>query len=98
MIPHLSERALILAPVGRDAEIAASMLAEAGLRSQICRDLPALLNGIDHGAGFALVTEEALHNRDLHPLVGWLQDQPEWSDFPFILLTRRGGGMMPTSS
>lgn len=93
MIPHLSERALILAPVGRDAEIAASMLGEAGLRSQICADLSALLSGIDHGAGFALVTEEALHNRDLHPLVGWLQKQPEWSDFPFILLTRRGGGL-----
>ncbi|APL96490.1 response regulator [Sphingobium indicum] len=93
MIPHLSERALILAPIGRDAEIAASMLAEAGLRSHVCRDLPDLLGGIDHGAGFALVTEEALHNRDLHPLVGWLQNQPEWSDFPFILLTRRGGGL-----
>lgn len=93
MIPHLSERALILAPVGRDAEIAASMLGEAGLRSQVCADVPALLGGIDHGAGFALVTEEALHNRDLHSLVGWLQKQPEWSDFPFILLTRRGGGL-----
>jgi len=93
VIPHLSERALILAPVGRDAEIAASMLGEAGLRSQIFADLSALLSGIDHGAGFALVTEEALNNRDLHPLAGWLQKQPEWSDFPFILLTRRGGGL-----
>ncbi|KKW91494.1 MULTISPECIES: hybrid sensor histidine kinase/response regulator [Sphingobium] len=93
MIPHLSERALILAPVGRDAEIAASMLAEAGLRSQICDSLHRLLEGIDHGAGFALVTEEALQNRDLHPLSHWLQNQPEWSDFPFILLTHRGGGL-----
>ena len=93
MIPHLSERALILAPVGRDADIAASVLAEAGLRTQICQDLCALLSGIDNGAGFALVTEEALHNRDLNPLVGWLQNQPKWSDFPFILLIRRGGGL-----
>lgn len=93
MIPHLSERALILAPIGRDADVAASVLAEAGLRTQICADLPALLSGIDNGAGFALVTEEALHNRDLHPLVGWLQNQPKWSDFPFILLIRRGGGL-----
>ena len=93
MIPHLSERALILAPIGRDADVAASVLAEAGLRTQICADLPALLSGIDNGAGFALVTEEALHNRDLHPLVGWLQNQPKCSDFPFILLIRRGGGL-----
>ena len=93
MIPHLSERALILAPTGRDAEIAAAMLAEARLRSLVCQDIPALLSGIDHGAGFALVTEEALHNRDLRSLAQWLQDQPEWSDFPFVLLTRRGGGL-----
>ncbi len=69
------------------------MLAEAGLRSLICRDIPALLSGIDDGAGFAVVTEEALHNRDLHPLAQWLSNQPEWSDFPFVLLTRRGGGL-----
>lgn len=93
MIPHLSERALVLAPIGRDADVAASVLAEAGLRTQICADLPALLSGIDNGAGFALVTEEVLHNRDLNPLVGWLQNQPKWSDFPFILLIRRGGGL-----
>ena len=93
MIPHLSERALILAPIGRDADVAAAVLAEAGLRTQICADLPALLSGIDNGAGFALVTEEVLHNRDLNPLVGWLQNQPKWSDFPFILLIRRGGGL-----
>ena len=27
------------------------------------------------------------------PLNAWLEAQPEWSDFPFILLTRRGGGI-----
>jgi len=93
VIPHLSERALILAPMGRDAEIAATMLDEAGLLTHICADIPALLQGIDHGAGFALVTEEALNNRDLNPLARWLQGQADWSDFPFVLLTRGGGGL-----
>ena len=32
-----SERALILAPLGRDAHIAAAILAEAGLEARICR-------------------------------------------------------------
>ena len=45
------------------------------------------------GAGFALVTEEALQTADLHPLAAWIDAQPEWSDFPFVLLTRRGGGI-----
>ena len=39
------------------------------------------------------MTEEALHTVDLHPLADWIDAQPEWSDFPFVLLTRRGGGI-----
>jgi len=93
LIPHLSERALILAPQGRDAEIAAAMLAEAGLTSLACRSVAHMVEELEAGAGFGLITEEALRTVDLHPLARWLDAQPEWSDFPFILLTRRGGGL-----
>lgn len=93
MIPHLSERALILAPRGRDADIAASMLTEAGIRTQVCDGLPSLVRELAQGAGFALLAEEGLRTADLHPLAAWLQEQPEWSDFPFVLLTQRGGGI-----
>jgi signal transduction histidine kinase/ActR/RegA family two-component response regulator len=93
VIPHLSERGLILAPVGRDAEVASAILADNGVRSVICAGLGRLVPELQAGAGFALVTEEALHTSDLHPLAEWLAGQPEWSDFPFILLTRRGGGL-----
>ena len=93
MIPQLSERALILAPMGRDADVAAAMLADAAIRCMICRSLAELVQQLGAGAGFAVVTEEALHNADLHPLAGWLTDQPGWSDFPFVLLTRREGGI-----
>jgi signal transduction histidine kinase/ActR/RegA family two-component response regulator len=27
------------------------------------------------------------------PLAEWIRAQPEWSDFPFVLLTQRGGGI-----
>ena len=93
MIPHLSERALILAPIGRDAEVAAGMLREAGFASVICRTIEALVTELEAGAGFGLIAEEALRTADLHPLVTWIEAQPEWSDFPFILLTLRGGGI-----
>ncbi|MET0364789.1 MAG: response regulator [Sphingobium sp.] len=93
MIPHLSERALILAPHGRDAEIAAAMLHEAGFLSLACHSVGMFVAELDKGAGFALLTEEALRNADLHALAQWLDQQPEWSDFPFILLTLRGGGL-----
>jgi signal transduction histidine kinase/CheY-like chemotaxis protein len=93
VIPHLSERGLILAPLGRDAQVAADMLAEAGVRSRTCWTLDELVGELRAGAGFALVTEEALHAVDLHPLAEWIGKQSDWSDFPFILLTQRGGGI-----
>ncbi|HEX5006883.1 MAG TPA: PAS domain-containing protein, partial [Hyphomonadaceae bacterium] len=93
MIPHLSERALVLAPLGRDAEIAAGILSEAGIRAIVCAGLPELVANLVSGAGFAIATEEALRTADLHSLAEWLDAQPEWSDFPFILLTQRGGGL-----
>jgi signal transduction histidine kinase len=93
VIPELSERALILAPKGRDAQVAAAMLAEAGIRSVICSSIPDFVDKLERGAGFGIVTEEALLRADLRPLVSWLDAQPEWSDFPFILLTSRGGGL-----
>ena len=91
MIPAFSERALILAPRGRDAEVAAAILAEARLRSHVCPSLDELVRGMEAGAGLAVVTEEYLLQADLHAMANWLAAQPQWSDFPFILLTNRGG-------
>jgi signal transduction histidine kinase/ActR/RegA family two-component response regulator len=69
------------------------MLHEARLRSQIVGDLGELIANLDAGAGFAIVTEEALAGSPLHGLSDWIAGQEEWSDFPFVLLTRRGGGL-----
>ena len=88
-----SETALILAPVGRDAAIAAGMLRESEVPSLICPDLECLLRELSNGVGFVLVTEEALLGRDLRGLSAWINGQPEWSDLPFVVLTRRGGGL-----
>ena len=93
MIPHLSERAVVLAPQGRDAAVACAMLGEAGVRCEIAPGMPAFVALLSAGAGFALITEEALGGPDLQSLVRWIEGQPEWSDFPFILLTQRGGGL-----
>jgi signal transduction histidine kinase/ActR/RegA family two-component response regulator len=84
---------LILAPVGRDAAVAAGMLRESAIPSLICPDLECLIAELPNGVGFVLVTEEALLGRDLRGLCAWIEQQPEWSDLPFILLTQRGGGL-----
>ncbi len=88
-----SERALILAPRGRDGAIASALLREAGIAADICPDIPALMHEIGGGAGVAIVTEEAFRTTDLKDLSTWIADQPPWSDFPFVLLTERGGGV-----
>ena len=93
MIGALSERALILAPAGRDSIVAVEMLAEARIEGCPCPDVQALVAALAQGAGFALVTEESLTRVDLHPLAKWITTQEEWSDLPFVLLTRRGGGL-----
>jgi signal transduction histidine kinase/CheY-like chemotaxis protein len=90
---ELSERALILAPIGRDAAVARTMLGEAGICAAICVDLASLLGELGLGAGFVLVTEEALLRSDLRGVRSWIDAQPEWSDLPFVLLTSRGGGL-----
>ena len=89
----VSERALILAPQGRDAFIAARILDEAGLTTDICDDLPKLLEEVTLGAGVAVLTDDTIQNADIKNLVGWVGAQPPWSDFPFVLLTERGGGL-----
>ncbi|WP_010184946.1 PAS domain-containing protein [Sphingomonas sp. PAMC 26605] len=84
---------MVLAPRGRDGTIAQAMLAEAGLAAETVPDLTALVTTLRRGAAFAIVTEEALRTADLRDLAAFLADQQEWSDFPFILLTERGGGL-----
>ena len=82
--------ALILAPTGRDAEVAVAILHEVGLPATTCADLQSMLTALS-GAGCAVVTEEALLSSDRRHLAEWIRRQPPWSDFPFVLLTSRGG-------
>jgi two-component sensor histidine kinase len=81
---------LILAPGGRDGAVAAAILGEVRIVATICSDLEALVASLDLSA-CAVMTEEALLSADRHALAGWIAAQPAWSDFPFVLLTHRGG-------
>jgi PAS domain S-box-containing protein len=87
-----SERAVILAPTGRDGSVAAALIKEAGYYANICSDLAALLREMEGGAGLAVIADEAIKTADLRGLMRWLNEQPAWSDFPIVLLTHQGGG------
>ncbi|VVM40305.1 ATP-binding protein [Pseudomonas fluorescens] len=85
------ERTLILAPRGRDSQIALMMLNEAGFHGAICRDLPGLCAEVERGAGLLLISSEALLGSDLEPLIRLIEQQPAWSDLPIVLMTHHGG-------
>jgi two-component sensor histidine kinase len=91
--PSGSARALILAPFGRDATVARAILEEAGFHAEVCLDVPSLTRACAEGAGLALIVEEVLINEDYAPLARWVDAQAAWSDFPIVILARRGAGL-----
>jgi signal transduction histidine kinase/CheY-like chemotaxis protein len=93
MFDTTSERALILAPHGRDAPVAVGILREGGLVAETCNDLEQFTDEIVNGAGLAVLTDDVIRSADITRLAGWVNSQPPWSDFPFILLTERGAGL-----
>ena len=55
MIPEFSERCVILAPAGRDAQVAAEMLREAGIRGFPCSGLEAVVAELEAGEADVVV-------------------------------------------
>lgn len=76
----------VLAPRGRDAEVAAELLGQTGMASRVVPDLAALCDLIEQQIGAVLIAEEAI-GEDLSSLKAALEKQPAWSDIPFIVLT-----------
>jgi len=89
----VSKRTLVLAPTGRDGALAVAILGEANCPAVLCSDLPDLLQRMEEGAGLAVIVDDVLRSADLAPLSGWVAAQPSWSDFPFVILTQRGGSV-----
>jgi len=89
MSSQTHDRVLILAPRGRDAEVALKLLRAQGRYGAICNTVQHLVQELQAGAGAALVAEEALHGCNLGPLCAWLADQAPWSDLPFVLLAAK---------
>ena len=84
-----TELVLVLAPVGRDASVIGAILGDAGFACEICTDLADLTGRLDR-ASTAVVAEEALREPlQRARLLAWIQAQPPWSDFPFIMLTAK---------
>jgi len=90
-----SQRILVHAPRGRDGEVVCRVLETRFARPRVCETLDALAEAIQAGADLAFVTEETLAGPALETLAAWIETQPAWSDFPFVILTSRRAGQRP---
>ena len=94
----VSERAIILAPLGRDGSLALMMLNEAGYGGVVATNLGMLCDTLEYGCGLLIIAAEALRGVDLEPLLDHLHQQPAWSDLPIVLMTHHGGSEQNGSS
>lgn len=83
-------RVLILAPVGRDADLLAQNLRTIDVESAIVPNVEALIREAPLGVGASIIADEAISPGQVHELTSWLSTQPPWSDPPFIILTPGG--------
>src|SRR4051812_33721152 len=86
-------RVLIYAPHGSDAGVMRGVLACHHIEGVVCASEQALLAGLVEQAATVTLTEETLPLQMADSrLLEWLNTQPSWSDFPFVVLaTRREG-------
>ncbi|WP_052469360.1 ATP-binding protein [Pseudomonas massiliensis] len=86
------EGVLVCAAPGPDRDQLCAQLAE-GLAPAYRLIEPAeLYLALERGAQVLLTTSETLACGDLAPLQAWLDNQPEWSDLPVLVLTAATGG------
>ena len=81
------QRALVVAPVGRDASLICDLVTRQGLGCESFNNVPELAGKIGESTGVLLITDEALRRGGIGPLLDVLNMQPPWSDVPLILLT-----------
>jgi two-component system, sensor histidine kinase len=84
------DQILILAPLGRDAEMLATALRAVGLSPVGCRTVAEVIAGLTSSVGTVVLAEEALTPPAMSALVAALDQQPTWSDIPIIILTASG--------
>jgi hypothetical protein len=81
------QRILVLAPLGRDAEVLSRLLTDSGLTVAACRDPAELMAGMKTGFAAVLIAAEALTPETVAALQVTLAQQPPWSDAQLLLLT-----------
>lgn len=88
----------MLALRGRDSTVIGQILERQSISCTECLSVGELAARLDDDASAAIVTEESLEGIHRSGLSEWLNDQPPWSDFPFILLATKRVGKRPEAA
>ncbi|CAN5785563.1 hypothetical protein BH23DEI1_BH23DEI1_00180 [soil metagenome] len=83
-------RVLLLAPIGRDADLMADVLGGGDVETLACASPDDLGHRLSEGAGAVVITHEALGGATLRVLDDFLKGQPAWSDLPIVALVSGG--------
>jgi signal transduction histidine kinase/ActR/RegA family two-component response regulator len=81
---------LIVAPAGRDAQVIGQLLQSAAIPCEVDSGERLFQALADGSAAGAVITDDAIARLDHARLREAIEGQPRWSDFPFVLLSRRG--------
>jgi signal transduction histidine kinase len=93
----LDLRLLVFAPVGRDAELTASLLTRAGLQATPCASMQQLCEEARRGAAGLVLTDEGLTPAGMALLTPLIAEQEPWSDLPILLFTGAGATVQARS-
>jgi len=85
-----SGKVVILAAYHRDAELTQSVLSSCEIACELCSSGSELVNTLREAPAVVVISEEALDGPHIDALAGVLEEQPAWSDIPFIILTSGG--------
>jgi PAS domain S-box-containing protein len=88
----VAQRILLLAPIGRDAQVMKQLIDPQGSACEICRGVPELVENLDDEVDGIVLTEEVLSGEGVAPLLTWCDEQPSWSDLPIIVLSKKEAG------
>jgi PAS domain S-box-containing protein len=89
---------VVVAPYGRDGGLIAETLRKANIACELCKDARLALPKLSNGTGALLLEEEALNDELISEFASAVQNQPPWSDAPFIVLTKSSSGTGRTSA
>ena len=83
---------MVVAPLGRDADLACQVLSNVGLGCRPCRSVDDLRAQPAESYGSILLTEEVLTEVTARSLAALLDAQPAWSNLPVTILIGRSSG------